>query len=110
MPVKEQSDSRTIAPAVNDDAITVVVHATHRQRDVLGAYHPSATAVANDGSVFARLAFRSQHRWLSSLTNHPGQITVVQPGKDSRNRVDHNRPGIKRLTRINSRTILAAVD
>ena len=81
VPVKEQSDSRTIAPAVNDDAITVVVHATHRQRDVLGAYHPSATAVANDGSVFARLAFRSLTPLVELLTNHPGQITVVQPGK-----------------------------
>src|SRR5699024_2282184 len=79
VPVREQLDSNTIAPAVDDDAITVVVHATHRRRDVLGAYHPIATAVAHDGSVFAQLAFRSLTPLVELLTNHPGQITVVQP-------------------------------
>lgn len=79
VPVREQLDSLGIAPAVDEDAITVVVHAAHRRRDVIGAYHPIATAVAPDGSVFAQLAFRSMTPLIELLTNHPGQITVVQP-------------------------------
>jgi len=79
VPVREELEGQGIAPDVTEDAVTVVVHATHRQRDVLRAYHPLATSVADDGSMFAELAFRSVTPLLELLTLHPGQIIVVTP-------------------------------
>jgi len=68
-----------IAPKVHDQAITVTVHATHRYRDVIGAYHPAATAIASDGSIFAQLAFQSLAPLLDLLATHAGQISVLEP-------------------------------
>lgn len=67
------------APVTDDEALTVVVHATHRYRDVIGAYHPLATAVASDGSIFAQLAFRNLSILLQLLTTHPGHLVVIAP-------------------------------
>ena len=66
-----------LTPVTDDQSLTVVVHATHRYRDVISAYHPLATAVAQDGSTFAQLAFRSLFILTELLTTHPGQIVVV---------------------------------
>src|SRR5699024_12647185 len=48
-------------------------------RDALGPYHPSARAIASDGSMFAELAFQSMSALLDLLMTHAGQIVVVQP-------------------------------
>ncbi len=81
IPARHRLDSGDITPAVDEDAITVVVHAAHQRRDVIGAYHPIATTMASDGSMFAQLAFRSLGPLLELLTNHPGQLTVLQPSE-----------------------------
>ncbi|HIY86023.1 MAG TPA: WYL domain-containing protein [Candidatus Yaniella excrementavium] len=70
-----------VAPAVTDEALTVIVHATHRYRDVINAYHPIATAIADDGSIYAQLAFQTLTPLLDLLATHAGQIVVVQPQK-----------------------------
>lgn len=79
VPVHQRLSNHSITPAVDEDAITVVVHAAHQRRDVIGAYHPIASALVGDGSMFAQLAFRSMAPLIELLTNHPGQITVVEP-------------------------------
>lgn len=68
-----------LTPRMNDQATTVTVHATHRYRDVVSAYRPTATAIAADGSVFAQLAFQTMKPLLNLLTTHAGQIVVLQP-------------------------------
>lgn len=78
-PVSQQVSAQAIAPELDDQAITVVVHATHRYRDVISAYHPTATAVADDGSIFAQLAFQALPPLLDLLATHAGQIVVIQP-------------------------------
>lgn len=78
-PARRPVAQNTIAPDVSKEAITVIVHATHRYRDVMSAYHPIATAIASDGSIFARLAFQTLTPLLELLATHAGQIIVVQP-------------------------------
>lgn len=78
-PARRRVSENSIAPDVSKEAITVIVHATHRYRDVMSAYHPKATAFANDGSIFAQLAFQALTPLLELLATHAGQITVVEP-------------------------------
>lgn len=76
----------TIAPELDGQAFSVIVHATHRHRDVLEAYHPSATKTVDDGSIFAELAFQTLQPLLDLLTAHAGQIIVVG-SQDLRDRI-----------------------
>ncbi|MDN6350269.1 MAG: WYL domain-containing protein [Yaniella sp.] len=78
-PARRRVSQNTIAPQVTKEALTVIVHATHRYRDVMNAYHPTATAIADDGSIFAQLAFQTLTPLLDLLATHAGQIVVVQP-------------------------------
>lgn len=81
VPTTHQIDGATITPSLQEESIKVTLHATHRYRDVIGAYHPLATAVAGDGSIFAQLAFRSLTPLLELLTTHPGQVVIVEPAQ-----------------------------
>ena len=78
-PATRPITSDTIAPAVAPTTNTVIVHATHRIRDVIGTYHPTATALAADGSLFAKLAFQTLTPLLDLLATHPGQVVIVEP-------------------------------
>ncbi|NWN86991.1 MAG: WYL domain-containing protein [Micrococcaceae bacterium] len=78
-PTTRPLTSDTIAPAVDATAISVIIHATHRIRDAIGTYHPTATAVAADGSLFAQLAFQTLTPLLGLLAMHPGQVVIVEP-------------------------------
>lgn len=78
-PTAHEAVDDALTPMTDAESLTVVVHATHRFRDVIGAYHPVATAVASDGSIFAQLAFRNRSTLLELLTTHPGQIVVIEP-------------------------------
>ena len=78
-PARHRFSTEVIAPNVDTLALNVILHATHRSRDALGPYHPSATAIASDGSMFAQLAFQSMSVLLDLLMAHAGQIVVVQP-------------------------------
>jgi predicted DNA-binding transcriptional regulator YafY len=80
-PARTGPSADSLAPTTDNESLTVVVHATHRYRDVIGAYHPVATAVADDGSIFAQLAFRNLAILIELLTTHPGQIVVVEPAE-----------------------------
>ena len=78
-PTAHQAVNDALTPMTDSESLTVVVHATHRYRDVIGAYHPLATAVASDGSIFAQLAFRNRSTLMELLTTHPGQVVVIEP-------------------------------
>lgn len=78
-PLEQHLRSEPLRPATDENSLTVVVHATHRYRDIIGAYHPLATATAQDGSIFARLAFRNESTLLELLTTHPGQLVIIDP-------------------------------
>lgn len=76
-PAAHSSSADALTPVTDHESFTVVVHATHRYRDVIGAYHPLATAIGQDGSIFAQLAFRNLSILTALLTTHPGQVVVV---------------------------------
>ncbi|MDN6148719.1 MAG: hypothetical protein L0I94_07770, partial [Yaniella sp.] len=78
-PSRPPRAKKTQPPHGTKEALTVIVHATHRYRDVMNAYHPTATAIADDGSIFAQLAFQTLTPLLDLLATHAGQIVVVQP-------------------------------
>lgn len=78
-PARHRFSTDVIAPDAGSLALSVILHASHRSRDALGSYHPSATAIASDGSMFAQLAFQSISPLLDLLMAHAGQIVVVQP-------------------------------
>ncbi|WP_022870778.1 helix-turn-helix transcriptional regulator [Yaniella halotolerans] len=78
-PARRRLPQSPVAPTMTDEAVTVIIHATHRYRDVISAYHPTATAIADDGSTYAQLAFQTLTPLLDLLATHAGQIIVVQP-------------------------------
>lgn len=78
-PMEHHPSDEALQPTTGQDSLTVVVHATHRYRDVIGAYHPLATSIASDGSMFAQLAFRNRSTLFELLTTHPGQVVVIDP-------------------------------
>lgn len=78
-PTKHPATTSRIAPTVDHQALSVIIHATHRYRDIIGAYHPTATAIASDGSIFAELAFQTMTPLLDLLATHAGQLVVVEP-------------------------------
>ena len=80
-PATHRPGADALTPVTDENSLTVVVHATHRYRDIIGAYHPLATAVAQDGSLFAQLAFRNDSTLYELLTTHPGQVVVVTPAE-----------------------------
>lgn len=78
-PARHRFSTEDIAPDAETLGLSVILHVTHRSRDALGPYHPSARAIASDGSMFAELAFQSMSALLDLLMTHAGQIVVVQP-------------------------------